>query len=134
MDKQMMEKMEKQFCGILEELSRKGLNSTSDVSTAKNAISAILKIKAINAMDKADSEGYGEERSYRRGRSYENGGRSYDNSYDNSYDGNSYRSYDGQSYFNQRSGHDLKSGLERLMNNGASESERKAIREVMEML
>lgn len=87
-----MEKVMEKACGMFHEvlykLTEKGhFQNESDVETAKAAVSAIVKIKTLEAMERFEGGGG----SSFRGRSYD--GRSYDG---RSYDGGSYE--DGGSY------------------------------------
>lgn len=86
MDK-VMEKACEMFHEVLYKLTEKGhFQNESDVETAKAAVSAIVKIKTLEAMERFEGGG-----SSFRGRSYD--GRSYEGG---SYDGGSYE--DGGSY------------------------------------
>lgn len=82
-----MEKACEMFHEVLYRLTEKGhFQNESDVETAKAAVSGIVKIKTLEAMEEFTGGGS----SFRRGRSYDGeSGRSYDGgSYE---DGGSYR-------------------------------------------
>lgn len=131
MDKQMMMKLEEQFCKVIKDITNTGFKSANDVNTAKSAVSGLVKIKALEAMENSS---WNDEGSYMRGRSHDmasRDGRSYD---DRSYDEGSYRrSYDGYDY--NRSGHDdIRQNLERMLKENTSQENRKAIRTVLDMI
>lgn len=131
MDKQMMMKLEEQFCKVIKDITNTGFKSANDVNTAKSAVSGLVKIKALEAMENSS---WNDEGSYMRDRSHDmasRDGRSYD---DRSYDEGSYRrSYDGYDY--NRSGHDdIRQNLERMLKENTSQENRKAIRTVLDII
>jgi len=118
------------FHDVLYQLADKGsFKDESDVMVAKAAVSGIVKIKTLEAMEHYGGNSF-------RGRSYEDGmGRSYDgysnrNSYD---DGNSYRrgrGMDGR-YVSRDS---LRDKVEQMMSEAPNDKERNVLREILDKM
>ena len=133
MDMKVMEKLEEGFCEILHKYAERGMNSSSDVETAKAALSGMVKMKMLEEMENYsdggmsgryyydDDRGMSGRHSYRRrdsmGRYADGGNMSYR------------RMYDGG-----MSGHDMREQLERMMDEADSERERQALRAAMQKL
>ena len=128
-----MEKLEEGFCEVLHKYAERGMNSSSDVETAKAALSGMVKMKMLEEMENYsdggmsgryyydDDRGMSGRHSYRRrdsmGRYADGGNMSYR------------RMYDGG-----MSGHDMREQLERMMDEADSERERQALRAAMQKL
>lgn len=133
MDMKVMEKLEEGFCEVLHKYAERGMNSSSDVETAKAALSGMVKMKMLEEMENYEAERSGRyyddgmsSRSYRRrdsmGRYADNGSMSYR------------RYHDDGSYEGGFSGHDMRQQLERMMQEADSERERQALRAAMSKL
>lgn len=132
MDMKTMEKLEEGFCEVLHKYAERGMNSSSDVETAKAALSGMVKTRMLKEMENYEAERSGRyyddgmsSRSYRRdsmGRYADNGGMSYR------------RYHDDGSYEGGFSGHDMRQQLERMMQETDSERERQALRAAMQKL
>lgn len=126
-----MEKACEMFHEVLYKLTEKGhFQNESDVETAKAAVSGIVKIKTLEAMEEFTGGGS----SFRRGRSYDGeSGRSYDGgSYE---DGGSYRRGRGSNgRYVSRDGYSSREGmrdkLEALMQE-ATGQDKELIREML---
>lgn len=103
----LMDKICEMFHDILHELAAKGtFTSANDVQTAKAAVSGILKIKTLEAMEHYGGNSF-------RGRSYD--GDMSHRSYEGSYDGGSYRRGRGANgQYVSRDGGSMREKLEHL--------------------
>jgi len=136
MDK-VMDKMCEMFHEVLRSYANKGkFENADDVETAKAAISGIVKIKAIDAMEQYGGNSFrgnsfDDDYGMSNRRSYDDG-RSYRGSYD---DGASYRrgrGMDGR--FVSRDSDNLEGKLVRLMDEAKTEHERNEIRKMLDNL
>lgn len=86
MDKKIMERLEDNFCEVLQDFAEKGFQRAEDVETAKAALSGMTKIKILEEMDNFKDNGYS-------GRMYRDDGGSYRSYGMYRDDGSSYRGY-----------------------------------------
>ena len=121
MDK-VMDKICEMFHEVLYDMAEKGhFGTANDVETTKAAVSGIVKIKTLEAMEHFDGGG-----SSFRGRSYEDGG-SYRRG--RGMDGR-FVSRDGYS----RDGGSMREKLQRLMDEAGNERERNMLHEMIQKL
>lgn len=138
MEKKIIMKIEDAICDRLKTFAERGINSASDVADVKNATSIIKNMEIIKAMQHGeDGSSYDEGGSYRRHRrSYDDGGsgRRYYDGEGGSDGGSGYsrRYYD--SYDMNRSGHDMRQKLERMMQEADSDREKQVIKEMLNKL
>lgn len=129
-----MDKVMHEICGmfhdVLYTLAERGqFKDEADVQTAKAAVSGIVKIKTLEAMEK-----YGGESSFRSNSYDEDGGGMSQRSYRGSYDG-------GESYRRGRGGNgryvsrdSIKDKLARMMDEATNEQDRNMIREMLDKM
>lgn len=104
MNTRMMEDLKETLCESLEEIANKGDISRSDLESVHKLTDTIKNIDKITMIEESGYSYEGEdpsEGSYRRGRSYDGEGESYDGSMNRSYG----RSYAGRSYAGRRGKH-----------------------------
>lgn len=126
-----MDKVMNEICGMFHDVlytfaERGQFKDEADVQTAKAAVSGIVKIKTLEAMERYGGDSF-------RGRSYDEDGGMSGRSYRGSYDGGSYRRGRGDNgRFVSRDS--IKEKLERMMQEATNEQERNVFREMLDKM